>query len=206
MELDDFYDTIDGVCEGIFRAKGSRFLAYAYPLNSEVQIKDILLRLKSEHPKARHFCWAYRLSPDKSMFRVNDDGEPSGSAGRPILNTILSENLTNVLVVVVRYFGGTLLGVPGLINAYKSATIDALNNGKVVNKTVNNHYLVSFSYEATSQVMKIVKDEQLNVLSQIFDIRCELGLEIRQSKATEILLKLEHIEGVIMQIMTGKYD
>jgi uncharacterized YigZ family protein len=204
MSLNDLYNSIDNAGEGIFRDKGSRFIAYAFPFDSEFTIKDILVRLRSEHPKARHFCWAYRLTTDKHVFRLNDDGEPSGSAGRPILNTILSEDLTNVLVVVVRYFGGTLLGVPGLIHAYKAATLEALNNCKVVSKTVNNRYHITFPYDATNQVMKIIKDEQLTVLSQTFDMECELELEVRQSRTEEILGKFAHVEGLVSQILTSK--
>lgn len=204
MILDDEYNTISRACEGDFRDKGSRFLAYAFPFDSENSLKKILGQLRSAHPKARHFCWAYRLSCDKSMFRVNDDGEPSGSAGRPILNTILSENLTNILVVIVRYFGGTLLGVPGLINAYKSATIDALNNGKVVTKTVNDYYLLSFTHESINQVMKIIKDRELNVVSQRFDLTCELELAVRQSSSASLLTQLEHIEGLKCEYLASK--
>ena len=120
--FEDTYQTIEFPAEGIFRDKGSKFIAYAYPFKDEANLKDIIADLKSQHPKARHHCYAYRLSPDRSVFRVNDDGEPSGTAGRPILNVLLSMDVTNILVVVVRYFGGTLLGVPGLINAYKTAT------------------------------------------------------------------------------------
>jgi uncharacterized YigZ family protein len=202
--LEDLYNTIDGVAEGVFRDKGSRFIGYAFPFQSELEIKDILAGLRSEHPKARHFCWAYRLTIDKSVFRVNDDGEPAGSAGRPILNTILSENLTNLLVVVVRYFGGTLLGVPGLIHAYKTATTEALGNAKVVTRTVDNVYLITFQYAATNQVMKIVKDERLRLLNQRFDLNCELEVEIRESKTQEIVMKLEHIDGVAAQFLVRK--
>jgi uncharacterized YigZ family protein len=202
--LEDLYNTIDGVAEGVFRDKGSRFIGYAFPFQSELEIKDILTGLRSEHPKARHFCWAYRLTTNKSVFRVNDDGEPAGSAGRPILNTILSENLTNVLVVVVRYFGGTLLGVPGLIHAYKAATTEALGNAKVVTRTVDNVYLITFHYAATNQVMKIVKDERLRLLNQRFDLNCELEVEIRESKTQEIVMKLEHIDGVATQFLARK--
>src|SRR5688500_2730354 len=119
MLFDDTYKTIDAPAEGVFRDRGSKFLGYAYPVLAECEVKGILANLRAEHGKARHFCWALRLSPDRSIFRIQDDGEPSGTAGRPILNTMLSADITNVLIVVVRYFGGTLLGVPGLINAYK---------------------------------------------------------------------------------------
>src|SRR5690606_5882903 len=126
---------------------------------------------KSEHPKARHHCWAYRLTPDRSVYRINDDGEPSGTAGRPILNTLLSLDVTNILVVVVRYFGGTLLGVPGLINAYKTATQEALQMANIVVFTVNDIYHVSFDYEQMNDVMRIVKEERVEISNQTFDNR-----------------------------------
>src|ERR1700754_4353082 len=144
MLFDDTYKTIDKPTEGIFRDRGSKFLGYAYPINSENDIKAIVAGLKAEHPKANHHCWAMRLTIDRSVFRVNDDGEPSGTAGRPILNTLLSKDLTNLVVVVVRYFGGTLLGVPGLINAYKVATEEVLNQSVIISKTLNDVYTVSF--------------------------------------------------------------
>jgi len=143
MLFDDTYKTIQEISEGVYRDKGSKFIAYLYPINSENDIKEIIVSLKADHPKARHHCWALRLSPDRTVFRLNDDGEPSGTAGRPILNTLLSNEITDVLAVVVRYFGGTLLGVPGLINAYKSATIDAVNNAKIINKTVNSVFSIN---------------------------------------------------------------
>ena len=134
MLFEDTYHTIEKPSEGLFRDRGSKFLAYAYQVNSESELKNNLTQLKSLHPKANHHCWAIRLSIDRSVFRLNDDGEPSGTAGRPILNTLLSHDLTNLAVVVVRYFGGTLLGVPGLINAYKSATEDALKQAVIIEK------------------------------------------------------------------------
>ena len=156
MLFDDSYKTIEDTAEGIFRDKGSKFLAYAYPIRSEDEVKPIIVKLKAEHGKANHFCYAYRLTPDRSVFRVNDDGEPSGTAGRPILNCLLSEDLTNILIVVVRYFGGTLLGVPGLINAYKNASLEAIKESKVVAKTVNDVYEVYFDYLQMNDVMKLV--------------------------------------------------
>ncbi|MET1055429.1 MAG: YigZ family protein, partial [Pedobacter sp.] len=136
MLFDDTYKTIESRAEGLFKDKGSKFIAFAYPILSESEVKPILLGLRAEHTKANHFCYAYRLSPDRNVYRVNDDGEPSGTAGRPILNTLLSADVTNILIVVVRYFGGTLLGVPGLINAYKSAAAEALGLAEIIEKTV----------------------------------------------------------------------
>lgn len=196
--FEDTYKTITSPSEGIYRDKGSKFIAYAYPLRGEDQVKERIAALKSEHPKARHHCWAYRLTPDRSVFRINDDGEPSGTAGRPILNTLLSYDLTNILVVVVRYFGGTLLGVPGLIHAYKTATVEALNAAEVVELTTNDVYRVSFGYEQMNDVMRIVKEENVGVLNQAFDNRCALELEIRRLRVNAVLERLQKVTGVNM--------
>lgn len=196
MLFDDTYLTISGVAEGLFRDRGSKFLAYAYPISSEQEIKPIIAQLKIEHPKAVHHCWAMRLSPDRSVFRVNDDGEPSGTAGRPILNVLLSKNLTNVLVVVVRYFGGTLLGVPGLINAYRTATEEALSQIKVIEQTVKDVYKVSFEYLQMNDVMKVIKDDQINVVEQQFDNNCVVTIAIRKADLNRVIGKLEGFPGV----------
>lgn len=196
MLFDDTYKTIQEISEGVYRDKGSKFIAYLYPLNSENDIKDIITALKAEHPKARHHCWAFRLSPDRTVFRLNDDGEPSGTAGRPILNTLLSNELTNVMAVVVRYFGGTLLGVPGLINAYKSATVEAVKNANIIEKTVNSVFRIEFGHPQMNEVMKIVKEEALKISNQNFDLNCSFSLEIRQSQVNKVLGKLEKVEGL----------
>lgn len=196
MLFEDTYNTIEQSSEGLFKDKGSKFIGYAYPISSEDEVKSILLNLRSEHAKARHFCWALRLSPDRSVFRLNDDGEPSGTAGRPILNTLLSANLTNVLVVVVRYFGGTLLGVPGLINAYKNATIDALDHAVKIQKTVNDVYRITFEYLSMNDVMKVIKDEDLAVKQQSFDTNCSMDIEIRKLKLNKVIDRLESIDSV----------
>jgi uncharacterized YigZ family protein len=196
MLFDDTYLTVEKSAEAIFRDRGSKFLGYVYPIRTESEIKEIITRLKTEHPKANHHCWAMRLSPDRSVFRVNDDGEPSGTAGRPILNVLLSKNLTNVLVVVVRYFGGTLLGVPGLINAYKSSTELALTEAKITEQTVKDVYTISFNYLQMNEVMKVIKDDQLNVLNQQFDNNCSITIAIRKMQVNQTLSKLESIAGV----------
>ncbi|UOE52630.1 YigZ family protein [Mucilaginibacter sp. SMC90] len=193
MLFDDTYKTIENPAEGIFRDRGSKFLAYAFPINSENDIKAIVAQLKSEHPKANHHCWAMRLTIDRSVFRVNDDGEPSGTAGRPILNTLLSKDLTNLVVVVVRYFGGTLLGVPGLINAYKVATEEALNQSVIISKTVNDVYTVSFDYLQMNDIMRIIKDENLTILNQQFDNDCSIQLSIRKTQVEQALFKLSKV-------------
>lgn len=194
--FEDTYLTIQEPCEGIFRDKGSKFIAYAYPFKDESNLKEIIASLKALHPKARHHCWAYRLSPDRSVFRANDDGEPSGTAGRPILNVLLSKDLTNIIVVVVRYFGGTLLGVPGLINAYKCATQDALEQASIIERTVNDVYEIRFDYLVMNDVMRVIKEDQLQVLHQEFDNSCTIKLEMRKMQVNTVVDKLEKIEGL----------
>ncbi|MDN3585749.1 YigZ family protein [Pedobacter aquatilis] len=201
MLFDDSYQTINKTSEGIFRDKGSKFIAYAYPIRSDEEVKPILIALRNEHAKARHFCYAYRLTTDRSVFRINDDGEPSVTAGRPILNCLLSEDLTYVLVVVVRYFGGTLLGVPGLINAYKSATIEALQNAEKLTKTINDVYEVHFDYLQMNDVMKLIKDEHLEVINQNFDIDCVIKFEIRKAQLNQVLGKFDKIESIKLKYL-----
>jgi uncharacterized YigZ family protein len=196
MLFDDTYRTIEKPAEGLFRDRGSKFVAFAYPITAEAEIKNILAKLKSEHPKANHHCWAMRLGIDRSVFRVNDDGEPSGTAGRPILNTLFSRDLTNIVVVVVRYFGGTLLGVPGLINAYKSATIDALDKTAIIEKTVNDVYVIEFDYPQMNDVMKVIKDDNLNVIAQSLETNCSIRLGIRKTQVNRTLIKLNALNGV----------
>ncbi len=195
MLFDDTYFTITEPCEGTFKDKGSKFIAFAYPIKSEAAVKPILTQLKTEHTKANHHCYALRLTPDRSVFRINDDGEPSGTAGRPILNTLLSKNLTNILVVVVRYFGGTLLGVPGLINAYRTATEEAIKSGKIIEKTINDIYRVKFDYLQMNDVMRIVKNENLNIVRQQFDTNCEIEIEIRKSQVEKVIGIFDGIPG-----------
>lgn len=196
MLFDDTYLTISKPAEGIFRDKGSKFIGVAYPVQSLSAVKELIEDLRTKHPKARHFCWAVRLSPDRSLFKINDDGEPSGTAGRPILNTLLSADLTNVLVIVVRYFGGTLLGVPGLINAYKTATTEAIAASEIISKTINDLYQLSFPYTQMNDVMRIIKEEQLQPTDQHFDQSCMMNLEIRKSRLIAILGRLEKLDGV----------
>jgi uncharacterized YigZ family protein len=201
MLFDDTYRTIENPSEGIFRDRGSKFLAYAYPISSENDIKAIVTSLKTEHPKANHHCWAMRLTPDRTVFKLNDDGEPSGTAGRPILNILLSKDLTNLLVVVVRYFGGTLLGVPGLINAYKMATEEALTHAVIIEKTVNDVYTIGFDYLQMNDVMRLIKDADLAILDQQFDNDCSIQVSVRKMQVNVVLDKLHKVTGVSI-----KYD
>ena len=201
MLFDDTYRTIEKPAEGLFRDRGSKFLAFAYPLNNEGELKEILAGLKAAHPKANHHCWAFRLGIDRSVFRINDDGEPSGTAGRPILNNLLSKDLTNIVVIVIRYFGGTLLGVPGLINAYKSATEDAISQAVIVQKTVNDVYIIKFDYLQMNEVMKIIKEDELTIISQDFDTECSINVAVRKTLVNLVLGRLDKINGV-----TVKYE
>jgi uncharacterized YigZ family protein len=196
MLFDDTYRTIDKPCEGIFRDRGSKFIAFAFPVISDADLKNILAGLKSEHPKANHYCWAMRLGIDRSVFRINDDGEPSGTAGRPILNALLSKDLTNLIVVVVRYFGGTLLGVPGLINAYKSATEEALKQAVIIEKTVDDIYTIEFDYLLMNDVMRIIKDDNLIIINQNFDNACSIQVSIRKTQVNITLSKLNKLDAV----------
>lgn len=196
MLFEDTYRTISKPAEGIFKDRGSKFLGYAFPVKNETEAKAHIAHLKTEHAKARHFCWALRIGPDRSVFRLNDDGEPSGTAGRPILNTLLSADLTNILVVVVRYFGGTLLGVPGLINAYKTAAKEAIGAAETIEKTVNDVYRLSFSYLNLNEVMKIIKDENLSISDQQFDNNCSMEISVRKSQLNLVIAKLENIDGL----------
>lgn len=184
--FEDTYTTIENPVTGLFKDKGSKFIAYAFPFNNEHELKDLLIKVKTEHPKARHHCYAYRLGIDRSVFRVNDDGEPAGSAGRPILNTLLSAELTNILVVVVRYFGGTLLGIPGLINAYKSATQDAIDQASKIEKHEEDVYEIQFDYPQMNDIMRLVKDENLDVIKQNFEITCLMHIAIRKTMVNRL--------------------
>lgn len=196
MLFEDTYLTIEKPSEGIFRDRNSKFQAYAYPVNGEADIRTIIARLKSEHPKANHYCWAMRWGTDRSVFRINDDGEPSGTAGRPILNVLLSRNLTNIAVAVVRYFGGTLLGVPGLINAYKKATEEALASAIITEKTVNDVYAITFNYLQMNDVMRLIKENDLDIRDQQFDNDCIIRVAIRKAMVNQTLARLDKLDSV----------
>ncbi|MES2593274.1 MAG: YigZ family protein [Bacteroidota bacterium] len=197
MLFEDTYLTIAQPCEGVFKDKGSKFLAFAFPVISESEIKKNLEDLRKQHPAARHHCYAFRLGADKQVYRANDDGEPKYTAGKPILGQIQSKDLTNILIVVVRYFGGTLLGVSGLINAYKHAATDALERSEIVERTVNDFYEITFDYLQMNGVMKIMKDEALEQVSQNFNLNCKLIFSVRKNnsmKVYELFSKISNLE------------
>jgi len=173
----DLYRTIQTPAEGIYKEKGSKFLAFAYPVRHEESIKEHLETLQKQYHDAHHYCYAWRMGPEKTRYRVNDDGEPSGSAGKPIYGQIVSRDLSDLLVVVVRYFGGTKLGVGGLINAYRSAASDALNHTKIIECRVYDSLKLEFGYDRMNAVMKIIKELQLESTEQKFDMDCSLILK-----------------------------
>lgn len=202
MLFNDTYKTINKVSKGIFRDKGSRFLSFAIPVSSQDEIKPILEDYRKEYHDARHHCFAYMIGFDKGTWRSNDDGEPSGTAGKPIMGQINSNDLTNILIIVVRYFGGTLLGVSGLINAYRTAAADAISNAETVECIVRDYYRLVFPYTSMNDIMKIIKDENLVQSEQKFEIECSLIAGIRLSVRDHVIerfgkvekLNLEYIE------------
>ncbi len=189
--MTDLYKTISSPSEGDFRDRGSKFVAYAYPVYSTEECQERLEEVRKLHPKARHHCYAYRLLADGSLVRANDDGEPSGTAGRPILGQIDSFGLSNVIVIVIRYFGGTKLGTSGLINAYKSSTMFAFQQAKVIEKTVEDLYQIQFDYALMSDVMNAVKKQQFEIIKQDFGNIGLLEIAIRQSEVEASLLQLK---------------
>jgi len=192
----DNYKTIETTSEGIYKEKGSKFIAYAFPVTCEEDIKDEISRLKKEYYDARHHCYAYMLGADKKDFRANDDGEPSSTAGKPILGQILSSDLTNILIVVIRYFGGTKLGVSGLIHAYKTAAQDAIANAQIIEKTINDIYDIHFDYLVMNDIMRIIKEEQPLQIDQDFNLTCRITLSIRQSEVDKIIERFKKIDSV----------
>ena len=193
--IQDTYRSIDAPSEGLYKELGSRFIASAWPVETEEEVKAIVDGLKKKYHDARHHCYAYRLGLDGGRFRANDDGEPSGSAGRPILGQIDSAGLSDVLVVVVRYFGGIKLGIPGLIRAYKSATADALTQAQGVEKVAGEHWRLDFDYLSMNAVMKAVKDLGLPQKDQQFGERCTMTVRVRLSSTEDFLARMSDING-----------
>lgn len=192
----DVYKTIASPAEGIYKDRGSKFLSYAFPVANEEEIKAHLAALKKEHHSARHHCYAWQLGYDEDHFRMNDDGEPSGTAGKPIYGQILSKELTNVVIFVVRYFGGTLLGTSGLIKAYRSAAGDCLANAKIIRKTRQENFEISFGYELMNPVMRLIDEEELLILEKEFRESCRMRLSVRQSALEKVLGLFRKIPGI----------
>lgn len=200
----DTYKTIDGTAEGLFKDKGSRFTAVAFHVESEDEIRDRLTALRERYHDARHHCYAWRLGPRGEAERSSDDGEPSGSAGRPILGQLLSRELTDILVVVVRYFGGTLLGVPGLIAAYRAATAEAIAAARIVIRTEEAYVEVLFPYLSMNEVMRLAKGGGPRVVEQVFDNVCRMVLAVARSGEEALVAALGKIEGVRTEFLYYK--
>lgn len=199
--FDDTYRTLAGPSEGIYKEKGSKFLAFAYPVSTLDQVKVLLDQLRKDYFDARHHCYAYILGPRKDAFRANDDGEPSGTGGRPIHGQLLSADLTDTLIVVVRYFGGVLLGASGLANAYKTAARDAIDHATIIEKTIDTRYRLRFKYEAMNDVMRLLKDFDLKPMGQQFDLECSLEVLVRQSLSVRLYDALRDLRTVDIEVL-----
>ncbi len=197
--MDTFYKTIEQAAQAEYKDKGSRFIAYAFPVNSAPEFKTRLLELKKEHPKANHHCFAYRIGLDGNNFRVSDDGEPSGTAGRPILGQIDSKELSGVAIVVVRYFGGILLGVPGLINAYKTVASLVLQVIPEVQKPILTNYTLDFNYPQLNDIMIIVKQQKCEILKQELQLFCNMQIGVPLANEAEVVYRLNNLEGITLE-------
>jgi uncharacterized YigZ family protein len=201
LESKDTYNTIAYPSEEIlFKEKNSKFFGYAFPIDSEEQVKPLMEPLRKKHFNAVHFCYAYQIGTEKITFRANDDGEPSNSAGMPIYGQIQSQELTNVLIVVVRFFGGTKLGVGGLITAYKTAAQMALEATSIIEKTIDIHYLVSFDYKNMNKVMRVIKEKNLELIAQKMEMGCEIEIATRKKNATIVLNTFENMFEVAIRL------
>jgi uncharacterized YigZ family protein len=192
----DTYRILERESEGFYKEKGSKFYSFAYPVESEDRVKEILTGLKKEYYDARHHCYAYILGLHGENHRVNDDGEPGHSAGDPILGQIRSRQLTNTLVVVVRYFGGTKLGVSGLINAYKTAASESIDNNSVLERQILSEIFIRFDYPLMNQVMRIIKEFELTIIEQSLEMSCEMVLGVRLSKSTLVMQELQRFHEI----------
>ncbi len=190
------FKTIAQLSEGIYKEKGSKFLSFAVPVRDLDEVKETLERYRKEYFDARHVCYAYMLGEARDTFRANDDGEPSGTAGRPILGQINSFELTNVLIIVVRYFGGILLGTGGLVTAYKEAAADAIHNAEIIEKTIEIPLSVHFTYELMSEVSRVIKEFDLSISRQSFETECDMTFSVPKEKLEVVKSKFEKIYGV----------
>lgn len=192
--MTDTYKTIEKPSdEVLFKEKNSKFFGYAFPVQSENEVKEILDQLKKQHYTARHWCYAYQIGTKTKIYRANDDGEPNNSAGMPIYGQIQSFDVTNILVVVVRYFGGVKLGVGGLVTAYKTAAQMALEASEIVEKTINAHFLIRFDYKNMNKVMRVIKEKNLNVVNQVLELDCLIEISCRLTQKEEIFNAINHI-------------
>ena len=197
--IEDSYKTIQSVSEGYYTEKRSRFISYAVPVRSVDEVKEWVGKYRKEYYDARHVCWAYMLGAERKEFRANDDGEPSSTAGKPILGQINSNELTDILIVVIRYFGGIELGTSGLIVAYRTAAAEAIAASVIEERTVDEDITVVFEYPFLNDIMKIVKEMHPQVISQIFEMTCEMTLRIRESEAVVLKERLLKVEGTFFK-------
>jgi uncharacterized YigZ family protein len=202
MNLSDTYKTINSLSRGLYKEKGSRFVSAAFPVSDESGIRSIIEEQRKEHHEAKHHCYAYLLGSKGQTWRSYDDGEPSGTAGRPILGQIRSFDLTNILIVVSRYFGGTLLGVSGLVNAYRTAAESALSNAEIINYIIQESYEITYPYLAMNDVMKIIKEENISMYNQTFDLECRITIHFRSSAKERILTRFSRIEALRFKFLS----
>ena len=192
----DIYKTITSSSQGLYKEKGSRFISFAIPVSDQDEIKTIIDKIRKEHHEAKHHCYAYMIGHERNNWRVNDDGEPSGTAGKPILGQINSFGLTNILIVVSRYFGGTLLGVSGLITAYRSAAASALQDAEKVEKIMQDYYEITYPYISMNDIMRMLKEDNIGQSQQSFDLECSILINFRVSAKEKVLTRLSRIEGL----------
>jgi uncharacterized YigZ family protein len=200
----DLYYTISKPAEGYYKEKGSKFFSFAFPVKTEEEIKILRQQLLRQYHDARHICFAYRIGPDSNNFKINDDGEPSGTAGKPIYGQILSYNLTNVVIFVVRYFGGVLLGTSGLIKAYREAANNAIINADIISSTWNDIYSLSFSYYNLNDVMKIIKNENIITFENKFENNCFLKIKVRKKDSEKIFNIFKKINGLTIEYLESE--
>jgi uncharacterized YigZ family protein len=194
----DVYKTITAISEGYITEQRSKFISYALPVKTPEEVKEKIDAFRKQYYDARHICWAYMLGTERLQYRINDDGEPSSTAGKPILGVINSHELTDILIVVIRYFGGVKLGTSGLIAAYRAAAFDAIAHAEIIEKTVDETFTVNFAYPFLNEVMKIVKEINPQILAQKFDADCEMTLQIRRSETEKLKGRLSKVESLII--------
>jgi uncharacterized YigZ family protein len=199
MQESDSYKTIQNPSEGLYKEKGSKFLSFAYPISTEEEVKSLIANAKKKYFDARHHCYAYAIGSKREITKSSDDREPSGTAGKPILGQILSFDVTNVLIIVVRYFGGTLLGTGGLVHAYRTAAADAFQNAKIIEKTVNVQIKINFEYRVLNDVLKIIKEENVEQLEHNYDLQSTILLSVRKNISERIVERLNKLETLTIE-------
>lgn len=202
--FNETYKTIKKPSEGIYKEKGSKFLSFAYPINNEEDFKTIKTNIEQKYYNARHRCYAYRIGYDKAIYRSNDDGEPSNTAGKPILGQIKSYDLTFILIFVVRYFGGTMLGVSGLINAYKLSANSAIQNATIIEKIIQDTYKINFKYNTMNLIMRILKENKIQQFNQVFEENCSICFSVNKSDKEKILDKFNKIDDIELRFLYTK--